>query len=86
MATEMTMSVTCDRCARVETRPLPEKHPATHDRAPSFSATIRPLGEQPRNVAIVDLCEPCMRTVSNLLAGIEKKVEKKSPDRTKAKK
>jgi len=86
MATETTLSVTCDRRKRVETRPLPEKHPATDREAPAFSAAFREHGGSPQNYAIVDLCEPCGRTVQNLLSQIMKKVEKKSPDRKAAKK
>lgn len=84
MATEMKYSVTCDRCKRVELRDEPPTRPPTSPE--QFTATMRTASGKEHTVTIGDLCGPCENTVMNLLGSISKKVEKKSPNRTGAKK
>ncbi len=87
MATELMMQVKCDRCERLETRPVKEetKRIAEGSAVKQFSATLVSSDGKSRTIEIGDLCGPCENTIANHLAAIEKKVEKKSPDR-KAKK
>lgn len=80
MATELKLSVTCDRCRRVETRDTAPSGSTAKD--PQFSATLLTSpGGKLHAFTFEDLCGPCENTVMNHLAAIEKKVEKKSPDR-----
>lgn len=84
MATEIKLSVTCDRGKRVETRDTPQAGSTGHD--PQFSATLIASPGKVHHVAFDDLCGPCLNTIANHLTAVEKKVEKKSPDRKAAKK
>lgn len=87
MASELMMQVKCDRCERLETRPVTEetKRIAEGSAVRQFAALLVSSSGKEHKVTIGDLCGPCENTVMNHLAAIEKKVEKKSPDR-KAKK
>jgi len=84
MAAEIKLSITCDRCKRIEMRDAPDA--SSTARATQFKATLTTSNGKAHEYSFVDLCGPCENTVSNLLGSIAKKVEKKSPDRKAAKK
>lgn len=87
MASELKIEVRCDRCQRLETRPVDEEQQRIMNggAVDQFSATLKTASGKEHTVKIGDLCGPCENTVMNHLASIAKKVEKKSPDRTSKK-
>lgn len=84
MAAELMMQVKCDRCERLETRPVSKDLAAIQAGAATaqFKGSLRDLDGTQVNVEIGDLCGPCLATVTKHLEAIGKKVEKASPNRS----
>lgn len=77
MGRQVVEQITCDRCTRVEHRPV-KKDQDEKDKKPDFVGMF--LGER---IQFDDLCSPCQEIVMGHWAQINKELSKSSPRRPK---
>ena len=77
MGRQKVIQLTCDRCTRVEHRPLSDLPPQDQS-GPMFEASFRG-----KKVKFDDLCSGCEEIVKNHWEQIANKLKKASPIRTK---
>lgn len=76
MGRQPVLQITCDRCERIETRPISEAK--EEKKAPDFDAVF--MGKRCR---WEDLCTPCRDIVGGHWEDISHKLKKASPQRAK---
>jgi hypothetical protein len=77
MGRQVVEQITCDRCTRVEHRPVKDA-PKDGEKKPDFVGLF--LGER---IQFEDLCSPCQEIVMGHWAQINKELSKSSPRRPK---
>lgn len=75
MGRQAVFQITCDRCTRVEHRPLQEAD-TKGDKEPDFTGNF--MGE---GIVFEDLCSPCQEIVMGHWMQINKNLTKSSPRR-----
>jgi len=78
MGKQVVIQITCDRCTRVEHRPLSDAQPPDDKKKPDFVGLY--MGER---VEFQDLCTPCQEIVGGHWRQIVKSLTKSSPQRPK---
>jgi hypothetical protein len=74
MGRQPVLQITCDRCTRIETRPISEAK--EEKKVPDFDAVF--MGKRCR---WEDLCTPCREIVNGHWGDIARKLKKSSPHR-----
>lgn len=82
MARKRMIEVQCERCKRVEY----VRADAVKSNSVQLNLQFKPAKGGIVKVSFEDLCDPCARTVSNLIQSIARDIKGKSPKRSKAKK